>query len=202
MTTQLNSVVMAVLSDKTNAVLMSAGQQVWDGVNSVDNAHADILAVLNESAESLEHYNAVQNQVFKGMELGKGFSKGYAQNLWSDFMKFAKAEGYKKPQTAKAQALAEKREIEKSAIEKKYGSQSMDDLKNALVSASDSKTFDEITKAIKVRNNEVKKAEKANQSEWLKSAKKKINDLLSTNNPNHAENATQLLAFIKKQNLS
>jgi len=194
------SEVLAVLDNAKIEQLHNAGLTIWNGVNSVDLAHGEILNVLLENADSLGHFNAVQHHTIQGMMSGKGFSQGYANTLWGDFMKFARDEGYKKPQTQKAQALAEKREFEKKSLDKKHGHKTLEQLKSELVQA-DNKELEELTKVIKMKNSERKAEEKENNSEFLKEVKVKINELLKVKNENAIENATKILAFIKKENL-
>jgi hypothetical protein len=193
--------VIAVLSNDVIENLANQGSIIWQGVNNVDKAHDEILHVLFTNENSLEHYNAVQQHVIEGMKLGKGFSMGYAQNLWSDFMKFAKSEGYAKPRTEKAQAEQDRRDSANKMLDEKYGKISDADLKQNLISAQDTKTMNEITKVLTARNKAKEKIAKENNSDFIKSTKDLINKLLNSKNENAVKNATKILAFIKKENL-
>jgi hypothetical protein len=193
--------VIAVLTQDIIEKLATQGSIIWQGVNDVDKAHDEILQVLFTNENSLEHFNAVQQHVLDGMKLGKGFSMGYAQNLWGDFMKFAKSEGYVKPRTEKAQAEQNRRDEVKKVMAEKYGKISDADLKQNLISAQDSKTMNEITKVLTARKKEKEKIAKENNSDFIKSTKDLLNKLLNSKNENAVKNATKILAFIKKENL-
>lgn len=197
----LNSEVKLVLTKEQESVLNEVGLGLINASN-INDQLIDKVAVLLGDEPSLELWNGVFSYLESFIASQRGIKLDTAKNI-NTFIRKELKDRYEltKPQSAQAIAKQAKREVEKNNLAKKYGSQSVNDLKKQLIATSDKKEFDELTKAISIRNKQVDAEQKTNAKEVIKDALKKINDFIKADNSldDQVARATAIVNFINKQ---